>query len=109
LGHQGRNRWPRELHSQSSSPALTASGKGAWRGPGKKEGIAVKLVLILHSSAVDLVHHPARVKKRARINGQALASFQYFGRGLTSRGALTPLGVNAEVVFDAVESFFQRL
>ena len=68
----------------------------------------VKLVPILHSSAIDFGRDAARVNKWAGIDGEPLASFPYFGRGLTRRGALTPLGVIAEVVFDAAEAFGER-
>jgi hypothetical protein len=50
---------------------------------GKKEGMVIKLVPILHSSAIDFGRHAARVNKRAGIDGQPLAPFPNFGRGLT--------------------------
>jgi hypothetical protein len=50
---------------------------------GKKEGMVVKLVPILHSSAVDPGSHPARVNKGPGINGQPLAAVTDFGWGLS--------------------------
>lgn len=49
----------------------------------KKEGTVLKVVPILHSSAVDSGRHPACVNKRAEIDGQTLAAFPDFGRALT--------------------------
>jgi len=40
----------------------------------------VKLVPILHSSAVDLGSHPSRVNQRGGIDGQALAAVTDFDR-----------------------------
>ena len=37
-----------------------------------------------------------------------LATLTDFGRGFSRCGALTPLGVNAEFVFDAAEPFLER-
>jgi hypothetical protein len=45
--------------------------------------MVVKLVPILHSSAVDLGCHPARVNKRPGIDGQLLAAVTDFGWGLS--------------------------
>ncbi len=66
----------------------------------KKEGMVVKLVPILHSSAVDFGGHAARIHKRAGIDGQPVAPLTDFERSFTRRCPLTPLGVNAEFVFD---------
>jgi len=43
----------------------------------------VKLVPILHSSAVDLGRHPARVNQRPGIKSQPVAPFTDFDRGFT--------------------------
>ena len=66
----------------------------------------VKLVPILHSSAVDFGGHAARMRKWARIDGQLVAPLTNFERSFTGRSTLTPLGVNAESVFDAAETLF---
>src|SRR5262245_33784436 len=106
----------------SSSPTPTASDAGArcafhrscLAGPRtvtrarKKEGMVVKLVPILHSSAVDFGGHAARKHKRAGIDGQLVAPLTDFERSVTRRCPLTPLGVNAEFVFDTPETFFER-
>lgn len=67
----------------------------------------VKLVLILHSSAVDFGSHTARIHKRAGTDGQLVAPLTNFERSLTGRNALTPLGVNAELAFDPAETLFE--
>ena len=71
--------------------------------PRKKEGMVVKLVPILHSSAVDFGGHAARIHKRAGIDVQLVAPFTDFERSFTRRCSLTPLGVNAEFVFETAE------
>src|SRR5262245_16185808 len=76
--------------------------------PRKKEGMAVKLVPILHSSAVDFRGHAARIHQRAGVDGQLVAPLTNFERSLTGHCTLTPLGVNAEFVFDTAETFFVR-
>jgi hypothetical protein len=63
----------------------------------------VKLVPILHSSAVDLSGHAAHVKNRAGFDGQPPAALTDFGRALSGRGDRSPRGVNAEFVFDAAK------
>lgn len=68
----------------------------------------VKLVPILHSSAVDFGGHAARIQKWAGIDGPVVAPFTNFERSLTGGVALTPLGVNAELVLDSPEAFFGR-
>ena len=75
--------------------------------PREKEGMVVKLVLILHSSAVDFGSHTARIHKRAETDGQLVAPLTNFERSLTGRNALTPLGVNAELAFDTAETLFE--
>jgi hypothetical protein len=50
---------------------------------GKKEGMVVKLVPILHSNAVDLGSDPTRVNKGPGIGGQPLAAVTDFGWGLS--------------------------
>jgi hypothetical protein len=76
--------------------------------PRKKEGMVVKLVPILHSSAVDFGGHAARTHERAGIDGQLVAPLTNFERSLTGRNTLTPLGVNAEFVFETAEPLFER-
>jgi hypothetical protein len=76
--------------------------------PRKKEGMVVKLVPILHSSAVDFGGHAARMHERAGIEGQLVAPLTDFERSFTRRCTLTPLGVNAEFVFDTPETLFER-
>jgi hypothetical protein len=49
----------------------------------KKEGVAVKLVPILHSSAIDLGGHAARVNQRPWIKSQPVAPLTDFDRGFT--------------------------
>ena len=71
--------------------------------PRKKEGMVVKLVPILHSSAVDFGGHAARTHEWAGIDGQLVAPLTNFERSLTGRNTLTPLGVNAEFVFETAE------
>ena len=58
--------------------------------PREKEGMVVKLVLILHSSAVDFGIHAARIRKRAGTDGQLVAPLTNFERNLTGRNSLTP-------------------
>jgi len=58
--------------------------------PRKKEGMVVKLVPILHSSAVDFGGHAARIHKRAGIDGPLVAPLTNFERSLTGRNTLTP-------------------
>jgi hypothetical protein len=70
--------------------------------------MVVKLVPILHSSAVDFGGYAARILEWARIDGQLVAPLPDFERSFTRSSALTPLGVNAEFVFDTSETFFQR-
>ena len=70
--------------------------------------MVVKLVPILHSSAVDFGGHAARIHKWAGIDGQLVAPLTNFERSLTGRSTLTPLGVNAEFVFDTAETLFER-
>jgi len=53
----------------------------AWRR--KKEGMVVKLVPILHGSAIDLGGHAACVNQRPRIKSQTVAPFTDFDRGFT--------------------------
>jgi hypothetical protein len=48
------------------------------------------------------------LRKRAGIDGQLVAPFTNFERSFTGRNTLTPPGVNAEVVFDTAETFFER-
>src|SRR5262245_10312637 len=76
--------------------------------PRKKEGMVVKLVPILHSSAVDFGGHAARIQKRGAVDGQPVAPLTNLERSLTGSGTLTPLGVNAEVVFDTAETLLER-
>src|SRR2546421_12003307 len=76
--------------------------------PEKKEGMVAKLVLILHSSAVDLGSHPARVNKRGGSDGQPLAPVADFGRGSSRRRALTPLGVTLSSCSMPAQAFFER-
>ena len=59
-------------------------------GTGKKEGMVIKLVPILHCCAVDLRRDAARVNKRPEIEGQPLAPFTYFERSLRDVAPLTP-------------------
>jgi hypothetical protein len=66
--------------------------------------MVIKLVPILHSSAVDFGGQAARMHKRAGIDGQLVAPLTNFERRVTGRSTLTPLGVNAEFVFDATET-----
>jgi hypothetical protein len=51
---------------------------------------------------------PLAYTSGAGIDGQPLAALTDFGRGLSRGSALTPLGVNAEFVFDAAEALFER-
>src|SRR4029078_3773755 len=76
--------------------------------PRKKEGMVVKLVPILHSSAVDFRGQAARLHKRAVIDVQLVSPLTNLERSLTGRNTLTPLGVNAEFVFDTAETLFER-
>jgi hypothetical protein len=85
------------LVDESSSPTATAIDSGAavrdWslipccaaqcRASEKKKGMMVKLVPILHSSAVDLGRHAARVNQRPGIKSQPVAPFTDFDRGFT--------------------------
>ena len=66
--------------------------------------MVVKLVPILHSSAVDFGGHAVRIHQRGGVDGQPVAPLTNLERSLTGSGTLTPLGVNAEVVFDAAEA-----
>src|SRR6185503_16966868 len=59
--------------------------------PRKKEGMVVKLVPILHSSAVDFGGHTARIDEWAGIDGQLVAPLTNFERSLTGRSTFTPL------------------
>ena len=70
--------------------------------------MVVKLVPILHSSAVDFGGLAARIQKWAGIDSQLIAPFTNFERSLTGRRTLTPLGVNAEFVFDTTEALLER-
>jgi hypothetical protein len=54
----------------------------------KEEGMTVKLVPILHSNAVDLGRHRARVNQRPGIKSQPVAPFTDFDRGLRDLGPL---------------------
>ena len=58
--------------------------------PSKKEGMVVKLVPILHSSAVDFAGHAARRHKWAGIDGQLAVPLTNFERSLTGRSTLPP-------------------
>jgi hypothetical protein len=69
--------------------------------------MVLKLVLILHSSAVDFGSHTARIHKRAGTDGQLVASLTNFERSLTGRNTLTPLGVNAELAFGTAATLFE--
>jgi hypothetical protein len=58
-------------------------------------------------SAVDLGRHPARVNQRLGIESQPVAPFTDFRQGFYLTWPLTPLGVNVEVIFDAMQAFFE--